>query len=168
MTVPDLPKAVLLAITLLTAASARSAFPVVDQATQTARDETRRQILEAELAAEKNALSVLKKEAENIVADKPEVLKKEALSVHEDTLTVLKKEADQHSKNITLINGELSGIGRPTIVKASRKINLSTAADVNSATDTEAPFWDVYRRPKAEMAEVQELINAANGTVGPD
>lgn len=97
-------------------ANARTAtpetFPRVDKQTQNQRDNTRRQILEAELEAEKKALEEAKKayaEGES----KPEVYKAangktfRNVAKFEEKMKGLQANVDAHERNIQLLQKEL-------------------------------------------------------------
>jgi len=90
-------------------------FPRVDKQTQNQRDNTRRQILEAELEAEKKALEEAKKayvEGEST----PEVYKAangktfRNVAKFEEKMKVLQANVDGHERNIQLLQKELDAL----------------------------------------------------------
>lgn len=90
-------------------------FPRVDKKTQNQRDNTRRQILEAELEAEKKALEEAKKayvEGES----NPEVYKAangktfRNVAKFEEKMKVLQANVDGHERNIQLLQKELDAL----------------------------------------------------------
>ncbi|PKO25161.1 MAG: DUF4124 domain-containing protein [Betaproteobacteria bacterium HGW-Betaproteobacteria-8] len=92
--------------------STPSSFPRVDKQTQNQRDNTRKQILQAELEAEKKALEEAKKAYEE-GASKPEVYKGAGgktyrnVAKFEDKMKQLQANVDAHEKNIQLLQKEL-------------------------------------------------------------
>ena len=123
-------------------------FPPVDQATQKARDDTRRQILQTELATEKKALDG----AQQALAD--------AINAKQPTakLDPLRQEAERHAKNVNALNGELTALGKlPAAAKASTPVRLS-GRTINSAPNATqpAPFWDVYKRAQVKAGDAPE------------
>jgi hypothetical protein len=92
-----------------------SSFPRVDKQTQNQRDNTRRQILEAELEAEKKALEEAKKayiEGES----NPEVYKAangktfRNVAKFQEKMKVLQANVDGHERNIQLLQKELDAL----------------------------------------------------------
>lgn len=89
-----------------------SSFPRVDKQTQNQRDNTRKQILQAELEAEKKALEEAKKAYEEGAA-KPEVYKGAGgktyrnVAKFDEKMKQLQANVDAHEKNIQLLQKEL-------------------------------------------------------------
>jgi len=92
-----------------------SSFPRVDKQTQNQRDNTRKQILQAELEAEKKALEEAKK-AYDEGASKPEVYKGAGgktfrnVAKFEEKMKQLQANVDTHEKNIQLLQKELDAL----------------------------------------------------------
>lgn len=92
-----------------------SSFPRVDKQTQNQRDNTRKQILQAELEAEKKALEEAKKTYEE-GASKPEVYKGangktfRNVAKFEEKMKLLQSNVDAHEKNIQLLQKELDAL----------------------------------------------------------
>jgi hypothetical protein len=88
-------------------------FPRVDTATQKGRDNTRRQILQDELASEEKALAAarnnLQAGAENpeIYTDKEGKVYRN-VSKQEEKMSLLQEQVQMHEKNIAALNTELS------------------------------------------------------------
>ena len=116
---------------------AQDTFPSVDQATQKTRDDTRRQILQTELATEKKALEDTQQALAEAVSTKQQATKLQSLN----------KDIQRHSENVKALNAELAALGKQQIaVKATSPVRLSSPT-TNSARDAPpAPFWDVYKR----------------------
>jgi hypothetical protein len=92
-----------------------SSFPRVDKQTQNQRDNTRKQILQAELETEKKALEEAKKAHEE-GASKPEVYKGangktyRNVAKFEEKMKQLQATVDTHEKNIQLLQKELDAL----------------------------------------------------------
>lgn len=94
-------------------------FPRVDTNTQNQRDAKRQSILEAELKAEKAALS-LAKEAYALEAAKPEIARQKNsdgtvstyrnMAKFNEKMKPLQAEVDNHQNNIELLQKELNGM----------------------------------------------------------
>jgi hypothetical protein len=94
-------------------------FPRVDSNTQNQRDAKRQSILEAELKAEKAALS-LAKEAYAVEAAKPEIARQKNsdgtvstyrnMAKFNEKMKPLQAEVDNHQNNIELLQKELNGM----------------------------------------------------------
>lgn len=135
---------------------AQDTFPSVDQATQKARDDTRRQILQTELATEKKALD----SAQQTLAD--------ATNAKQPTakLDALRQEADRNAKNVGALNIELAALGKlPATAKTSSPVRLQGRTINNSAPDTTqpAPFWDVYKRAQVKAEGKPESQDFPSG-----
>lgn len=135
---------------------AQDTFPSVDQATQKARDDTRRQILQTELATEKKALDG----AQQALAD--------ATNTKQPTakLDALRQEGDRHAKNVDALNVELVALGkRPSTAKTSSPVRLQARIINNSVPDTTqpAPFWDVYKRAQVKAEGKPESQDFPSG-----
>lgn len=116
------------AISLCSLARGNEPFPVVDKASQQARDVDRRAILESELAAEQQALdavheSMTKAPTEGTLAD-----------LH------------RHEENVKALQRELRRLpdGKPLRVRAREAGGAATSR--NPFPSPQVPFWDVYRR----------------------
>lgn len=92
-----------------------SDFPKVDKNTQTRRDDTRRQILQDELASEKKALEEARQAYEEGSA-KPEVYRGadgktfRNVAKFEEKMRRLKADVDTHENNVKLLQKELNGM----------------------------------------------------------
>jgi len=97
-------------------------FPRVDSATQKQRDDTRRKVLEDELAAEQKALEQAKKDYAEGEADpetfkttikgkdgKPQTVTRRDVAKFEEKMKKLQENVDLHEKNIQLLQKELAG-----------------------------------------------------------
>ncbi len=113
-------------------AQTSAAYPIIDQATQMARDADRRHILENELQAERQALA--KAQAAAGAGSTPEGL----ANVH------------RHQENIQSLQSELAGVTRTqltphesvrAVVRAQRPI-ASIPRDLNGPI----AFWNPYNR----------------------
>jgi hypothetical protein len=134
------------------APKAGAAFPVVDPATQRARDETRKQILEEEQATEKERWGKVKAElAAAEGAGKPQgeiAVLKDALRRHEANLTSLNQEL--------LRAGQQQGTSRPIKVATTRPaapVQLRASVESEAQAESPAPYWDVYRRQASNRSE---------------
>lgn len=124
---------------------AQTAFPVVDSSTQTARDATRRQILQAELATEKTAIE----------EDQHALTEATLARVSEAKLALWREDAHRHAANVTALSREISALEKPHApVIANAPARLSGKAVHPAATPADAaPFWDVYKRTQGKPAE---------------
>lgn len=92
-----------------------SSFPRIDKQTQNQRDDTRKKILQEELAAEKQALEDAKKAYEEGAA-KPEVYRGangktyRNVGKFEEKMKQLQANVDAHEKNIQLLQKELDAL----------------------------------------------------------
>ena len=115
---------------------------------QKARDDTRRQILQTELATEKKALDG----AQQALAD--------AINAKQPTakLDPLRQEAERHAKNVNALNGELTALSKlPAAAKASTPVRLSGRTINSAPNETQpAPFWDVYKRAQVKAGDTPE------------
>jgi len=97
-------------------------FPRVDSNTQKQRDDTRRKVLEDELAAEQKALEQAKKEYAEGEADpetfkttitgkdgKPQTVIRRDVVKFEEKMKKLQENVDLHEKNIQMLQKELAG-----------------------------------------------------------
>jgi hypothetical protein len=106
-------------------------FPFIDKAVQQARDVDRRRILEAEFAAEQQALGA----AREAMARVPD----------EDTRSVVHR----HEENMKTLQRELERLQDEKPVRVSARVAGVEATAVGKRATTapvQAPFWDVYRR----------------------
>jgi len=100
-----------------------SNFPRVDAGTQKQRDDTRRKILEEELAAEQKALEQARKDyaegEENPETfkttimgknGKPQTVTRRNVAEYEEKLRKLQDSVDLHEKNIQMLQKEIDGI----------------------------------------------------------
>lgn len=119
-------------------APANAAFPTVTPVAQKARDSLRREIIEAELNSEREVLAAVRK-----------VL---PVSPSEDQ----RAELHRHDENVESLKRELARL-RGGAVEAVR-----LAAHTAPAMAPEpAPFWDVYRRVRAESVPKTPISRAA-------
>jgi hypothetical protein len=92
-------------------------FPKVDRETQKARDDTRRKILEDELASEKKLLETAKQNLADGESN-PEVFRGENgkiyrnVAKYQEKIKPLQDEVDLHTKNIEAIETEISRLPR--------------------------------------------------------
>jgi thioredoxin-like negative regulator of GroEL len=114
------------AISLCSCARGKEPYPIVDRSVQTARDNDRRAILEAELASEQSDL----RNAQETVAKAPS--------------DEARKEAHRHEENVKALRRELDRL------TTSIRVTARTASDVAikqpASNAHEVPFWDAYRR----------------------
>jgi hypothetical protein len=119
------------AISLCSLAEGNEPYPVVDSASQKARDIDRRAILESELAAEQQALGG----AKEALARAPSDDMRSGLHRHEENVKALRRELDRLRDTA------------PIRVAARPAIRGTTAtAKRTPPSPVQAPFWDVYRR----------------------
>lgn len=122
------------AVSLNALAQGNDSFPVVDKAAQKARNVDRRAILEAEFAAERQALDA--------------ALAVTKQSSDDDART----EVHRHEENIKALQRELERTRQDGAVRVSARRSGPDAAPpmkrAMSGADP-APFWDVYRRSTA-------------------
>lgn len=127
-------------------------FPVVDPATQKARDETRKQILEQEQATEK--ASLIKIKAELAVAEGARKPSSEILAIKE---SLHRHEANLNSLNQELLRaGQEQGAARSAkaeTVKSTAPVQLKAVVDNVVPVEAPAPFWDVYRRQASNRTD---------------
>jgi len=119
------------AISLCSLVQGKEPFPFIDKADQQARDVDRRHILEAEFAAEQQALGVARKAAERAPG--------------EGTLVAVHR----HEENVKALQRELGRLQEESPVRVSARIAGAKASPANKYTTPasgQAPFWDVYRR----------------------
>jgi hypothetical protein len=115
-------------------------FPAVDQATQKARDDTRKQILQNELTTETKAADDA---AKAVLAAKQS---KQPAPV----ITDLKQSADSHGKNVEALKKELASISASPSASAPASASpyKVPARVIRASLDTNrpTPYWDVYHR----------------------
>ena len=136
---------------------AQDPFPSVDQATQKARDDTRWQILQDELATEKKSFDGAQQALTDATNAKQPTAK----------LDALRQEADRHAKNVDALNGELTALSRqPATVPASSAVRLQGRAINNSPSDATqlAPCWDVYQRTQVKADDEPETLSSPSGS----
>lgn len=119
------------AISLCSLAEGNEPYPVVDSASQKARDIDRRAILEAELAAEQQALG----SAKEALARAPSDDMRSGVHRHEDNVKALRRELERLPDKAPV---------RVAARPAAR--DATVAATRTSPAPVQAPFWDVYRR----------------------
>lgn len=124
----------LLSAAPLIAVRAQDAYPSVDTATQKARDDTRGQILQTELATEKKSKDQATAALASAVAGKQP----------QDKINALEQAVIGHEKNIEAIQGEIDGLDKVPSAKAAVVLR-----PIQSENDERpVPYWDVYRRPQ--------------------
>ena len=115
-------------------AQGNKSFPVVGKTVQQARDADRRAILEAELAAEKQALDA-------------------ALAViKQSSSDVARAEVHRHEENVKMLRRELERTTQDGAVRISARRSRPDAVPPTKRAMSGAapvPFWDVYRRSAA-------------------
>lgn len=121
-----------------------ASFPVIDSATQKARDESRMQILQDEKAEEMSRLNKAKSDlaaAQNAKRPASEIGKlAESLHRHEANIASLNQEISRASQQKPSPRPvRLASVKQPAPAPAKPADEVET----NSAP---APFWDVYRR----------------------
>lgn len=119
------------AISLCSLAEGNEPYPVVDSASQKARDIDRRAILESELAAEQQALG----SAKEAFARAPTDDMRSDVHRHEENFKALRRELERLPDN-----APVRVAARPAIPGATATATRTPPAPV------QAPFWDVYRR----------------------
>lgn len=123
-----------------------AAFPAVDAATQKTRDDTRRQILENELATEKKAY-----DDANATLAAATAAKQPA-----DKIDALKQSVLGHQKNVEAIQSELAGLDKagaksgPVVLRAR-----ASAPSAPAVAQRPTPYWDVYNRAQPEPTDAQ-------------
>lgn len=137
---------------------ANDTFPSVDPTTQKTRDDTRRQVLQTELATEKKA------------ADGAQQALSDAANLKQPAgkLDALREEVGRHAKNVDALNGELAALGKlPVAAKATTPVRL-TGRTINSSAETTqpAPFWDVYKRAQVKTDDEAKSQAPSSGTPG--
>jgi hypothetical protein len=133
-TLPSWAAATLLAAMLFSAsAHAQPPFPSIDAPTQQRRDQERKQILDAELASERQALAAARQE---LAATQPA-----------DKINALQETVGRHQSNINAIERERAAAGRAPVM-------LGGASRLQEEPESKepAPFWDVYRRMRGRSA----------------
>lgn len=119
------------AISLCSLAEGNEPYPVVDSASQKARDIDRRAILESELAAEQQALGSAKEE----LARAPSDDMRSGVHRHEENVKALRRELERLPHNA------------PVRIAARPAVPDTTATATRTPrAPNQAPFWDVYRR----------------------
>lgn len=119
------------AISLCSLAIGKEPYPVVDKDVQKSRDADRHTILEAELAAEQQALGIAMAAASKAKGGD------------------IQGDVHRHEENVKALQREMQ---RP-LVSAPVRVNARSAgsdaivaATRTAPTPAQAPFWDVYRR----------------------
>lgn len=122
-------------------------FPAVDPATQKSRDNTRRQILEGELATEQDLLAKAQQALTAAQATKQAA----------DKLGALQEALDRHQSNVAALKQELGGIGRAPAVARAKSTGpvVLRVAQPQEAVQEPTPYWDVYRRPRPSKQQAQ-------------
>lgn len=116
------------AISLCSYARGNESYPVVDRSAQSARDNDRRVILEAELANEQIDLRNAKEAITKAPSDDA------------------RKEVHRHEENVKALQRELDRLITPMRVTARIPSDVPAAAKRAAPKAGDAPFWDVYRR----------------------
>lgn len=119
------------AISLCSLAEGNEPYPVVDRASQQARDIDRRAILESELAAEQQVLGG----AREAFARTPTDDMRSGVHRHEENVKALRRELERLPDK-----APIRVAARPAVPDAT-----ATATRTPRAPN-QAPFWDVYRR----------------------
>lgn len=123
-----------------------AAFPAVDAATQKSRDDTRRQILQSELATEKKAYDDANGALSTAISGKQPA----------DKIDALKQSVLGHQKNVEAIQGELANLDRAASgAKVAPVAVRARAAAAPTSDQRPAPYWDVYNRPNTAPADAQ-------------
>jgi hypothetical protein len=123
-----------------------AAFPAVDTAMQKARDDTRRQILQSELATEKKAYEDANGALSAAISAKQPAEKIDAL----------KQAALDHQKNIEAIQGELANLDKAAGGSKSAPVAVrARAAAAPANAQRPVPYWDVYNRSQAQPPDTQ-------------
>jgi hypothetical protein len=119
------------AISLCSLAEGKEPFPFIDKAVQQTRDVDRCRILEAEFAAEQQALGA----ARAAMARAPAEDTKDVVHRHEENVKALQRELDRlQDEKPVRVSARVVGAGATAAGKRA------TPAPV------QARFWDVYRR----------------------
>jgi hypothetical protein len=119
------------AISLCSLAEGNEPYPVVDSASQKARDIDRRAILESELAAEQQALD----SAKEALARAPTDDMRSGVHRHEENVKALRRELERLPDK------------SPVHVAARPAVPDTTATAMHTPrAPNQVPFWDVYRR----------------------
>jgi hypothetical protein len=127
-----LPRSLILcAISLCSLAEGNEPYPVVDSASQQARDIDRRAILESELAAEQQAFGGAKEGFARTPTDDM----RSGMHRHEENVKALRRELERLPHN-----APVRVAARPAVPDTA-----ATATRIPPAPN-QAPFWDVYRR----------------------
>jgi len=119
------------AISLCSLTEGKEPYPVVDSASQKARDIYRRAILESELAAEQHALG----SAEEAFATMPTDDMRSGVHRHEENVKALRRELARLPDKAPVRVAAGPAARDPTVA-----VTRTPPAPV------QAPFWDVYRR----------------------
>jgi hypothetical protein len=119
------------AISLCSLAEGNEPYPVVDSASQKAREIDRRAILESELAAEQQALG----SARESFARAPTDDMRSGVHRHEENVKALRRELERLPDSAP-VRVAARPAGRDTTASTTRTPPVSV----------QAPFWDVYRR----------------------
>jgi len=132
------------AISLCSLVQGKEPFPFIDKADQQARNVDRRHILEAEFAAEQQALGAAREVAERAPGEGA------LAAVH------------RHEENVKALQRELSRLQDESPVRVSARVAGTKAIPAKRSTpaSVQAPFWDVYGRsalPTDFQPPVKEL-----------
>jgi hypothetical protein len=122
------------AVSLNAFAQGNDPFPMVEKTAQIARDADRRAILEAEFAAERQALDAARAVTKQSSDDGA------------------RAEVHRHEENVKALQRELERTGQDGAVRISARRSQSDAAPPTKRAmpgAAPAPFWDVYRRSAA-------------------
>lgn len=123
-----------------------AAFPAVDAATQKTRDDTRRQILQSELATEKKAYDDANGALSTAISGKQPA----------DKIDALKQSVLGHQKNVEAIQVELANLDRTASRAKTTPVAVRARAAAAPANDQRpAPYWDVYNRPQPQPTDTQ-------------
>lgn len=119
------------AISLCSLAEGKEPYPVVDNASQKARDIDRRAILESELATEQQELGSAKEAFARAPTDD------------------MRSGVHRHEENVKALRRELERLPDKAPVRVAARLAASDAAVTATRPrpiSVQAPFWDVYRR----------------------
>jgi hypothetical protein len=119
------------AISLCSLAEGNEPYPVVDSASQKARDIDRRAILESELAVEQQALGGAKEAFTRAPTDDM----RSGVHRHEENVKALRRELER-----LMDNAPVRVASHPALIHATATATRTPPVSV------QAPFWDVYRR----------------------
>lgn len=127
-------------------AEAQTSYPVVDPATQNARDEDRRAILEAELEIERKKLTAA-----------------QALLAQGGT-TERAADVNRHTENIKALQRELKGTGVPHGQSELQRVVIKAKRPDSSASPrsmaNQANFWNPYNRtPEPDLSTVFSITS---------